>query len=101
MHRQIMTANPDQQVHHINRNTLDNRRSNLQLVTPLAHAFLQAEANLFRTNPDAHAACVNFLNRHGVTTLCHPQNTTSSKPGEPPKHTSKYTPNTPNPTIYQ
>jgi hypothetical protein len=48
MHRQIVQATPDQVVHHINHNTLDNRRSNLQLLTPSEHRWLQTADALLR-----------------------------------------------------
>ncbi|MCJ7602243.1 MAG: HNH endonuclease [Desulfobulbaceae bacterium] len=38
MHRQIMAAAAGQQVHHINQNRLDNRKINLQLLTPAEHS---------------------------------------------------------------
>ena len=69
MHRQITGATPDQQVHHGKGGTLDNRRSNLQLVTPKAHAYLHAEAHLFRSAPEAHAACANFLAKRPIAAL--------------------------------
>ena len=69
MHRQIVNAGPHLEGHHINHNTLDNRRSNLQLLTRRQHAFAQAESRLFASSPDAHAACTNFLARRGITAL--------------------------------
>ena len=38
LHREIACAPYGLQVHHINRNTLDNRKRNLMLVTPADHA---------------------------------------------------------------
>ena len=38
MHRQIMNCPNDMVVHHLNRNGLDNRKNNLQLMTPESHA---------------------------------------------------------------
>lgn len=37
MHREIMNAPPGYEVHHKNLNTLDNRRSNLELLSPAEH----------------------------------------------------------------
>lgn len=36
-HRAIMQAAPGMEVHHINHNTLDNRRENLLVCTPAQH----------------------------------------------------------------
>lgn len=48
MHRQIVGATPDQEVHHKNRNTLDNRRANLQIITPAEHHWLHVTEALIR-----------------------------------------------------
>lgn len=71
MHRQIVVATPDQEVHHKNRNTLDNRRSNLELTTPRDHHLTHAQLRLLITNPNPHAACAQFLATRGITALCH------------------------------
>ena len=42
MHRELLHALPGSEVHHINRNTLDNRRSNLELMSPSRHRELHA-----------------------------------------------------------
>lgn len=42
MHRQIMHPLPDEQVHHINGNTLDNREANLHNVTQALHSAIQS-----------------------------------------------------------
>lgn len=54
MHRQIMNATPDQDVHHINHNTLDNRRANLKLVNHVDHAREHAQARLFGPSGPFH-----------------------------------------------
>lgn len=41
MHREITNCPPDQQVHHWNGNTLDNRRSNMLNCTPWVHQRIQ------------------------------------------------------------
>lgn len=43
MHRQIARASETQEVHHKNKNTLDNRKSNLQLTTPRDHHLAHAQ----------------------------------------------------------
>jgi len=40
MHRQVTRCPPHLTVHHINGNPLDNRKSNLQLLTPKQHSAL-------------------------------------------------------------
>ena len=40
IHRQIGRARPDQQVHHLNHNSLDNRRCNLIALDPREHDLL-------------------------------------------------------------
>lgn len=42
LHRELLNAKPDEVVHHLNRNTLDNRRANLQLLTPHDHGHIHA-----------------------------------------------------------
>jgi hypothetical protein len=37
MHRQLLQVNSNVEVHHLNHNTLDNRRSNLELLSPTLH----------------------------------------------------------------
>lgn len=37
MHRQLLQARPDESVHHINHNSLDNRRINLIALDPREH----------------------------------------------------------------
>ena len=69
MHRQLTGAQPDHVVHHKNGNTLDNRRENLEVTTGQAHAFLHAELRLFKTSPEAHAACANFLAKRPIAAL--------------------------------
>lgn len=51
MHRQITAATPDQEVHHKNFNTLDNRRANLELTTPRLHHLTHAELRLICQPP--------------------------------------------------
>jgi len=41
MHRQIMSCPDDMQVHHINGQTLDNRKENLSIIEPRLHAALR------------------------------------------------------------
>jgi hypothetical protein len=41
MHRQLMNAPPEMQVHHINGNSLDNRKCNLSVIEPRLHASLR------------------------------------------------------------
>lgn len=41
MHRQIMKCPKDMQVHHINGNTLDNRKDNMIIIEPKLHASLR------------------------------------------------------------
>ena len=41
MHRQIMACPDDMQVHHINGQTLDNRKENLSIIEPRLHAALR------------------------------------------------------------
>ena len=41
MHRQLTGCPKDMQVHHINGNTLDNRRANLQIIDQKTHAALR------------------------------------------------------------
>jgi hypothetical protein len=48
MHRQILNAHPADEVHHINHNTLDNRRDNLQILTPTEHRWLHTTEALIR-----------------------------------------------------
>lgn len=43
MHREITAAPPDKDVHHINHNTLDNRRHNLHVCTPAEHRRLEKD----------------------------------------------------------
>lgn len=47
MHRQISRALRYEVVHHKNRNTLDNRQSNLVVTTPVEHSWLHAELRRF------------------------------------------------------
>jgi conjugal transfer/entry exclusion protein len=42
MHRQLLQVNSKIQVHHCNHNTLDNRRSNLEPMTPQFHIWRHA-----------------------------------------------------------
>ena len=41
MHREIVSCPSEMQVHHINGNTLDNRKCNLKIVTPQEHKWLR------------------------------------------------------------
>jgi len=41
MHREIVSCPLGMQVHHINGNTLDNRKCNLKIVTPQEHKWLK------------------------------------------------------------
>lgn len=43
MHREIVAAPPGHPVHHINHNTLDNRRANLFICTPSTHSHLHTD----------------------------------------------------------
>jgi hypothetical protein len=45
MHREIMDCPPDMQVHHVNGNTLDNRKVNLSIIEPELHAQLKNRYN--------------------------------------------------------
>jgi len=60
MHRQLLGADSDHQVHHLNHNTLDNRRANLQLVTPAEHAQIHQQYRISAKNegnpPKLHPA---------------------------------------------
>ncbi|MEA1958200.1 MAG: HNH endonuclease [Chloroflexota bacterium] len=49
MHRQIMRPAAGQQVHHINSNSLDNRESNLQIVTPQRHAAIHQARRIMKS----------------------------------------------------
>jgi hypothetical protein len=69
MHRQITGAAPDQIVHHKNRNTLDNRRDNLVIMTHLEHNWLHLDLRVQHSSPKEHAACTQFLARRGTTAL--------------------------------
>lgn len=51
MHRQIMSAPPDMQVHHLNHNPLDNRRCNLILLTPSEHRRLHHIHRISKQSP--------------------------------------------------
>lgn len=42
MHRELLNAPPDVEVHHINHNSLDNRRCNLIMLSPAQHKALHA-----------------------------------------------------------
>jgi hypothetical protein len=50
MHRQILNAGPDIDVHHLNHNTLDNRRSNLELLNPTLHRLQHTLDRITRKN---------------------------------------------------
>lgn len=52
MHREIMGADSAHQVHHINHNRLDNRKSNLQLVLPRDHARIELQYRITRHQAD-------------------------------------------------
>ena len=43
MHREIMNCPPGYEVHHLNHNTLDNRKSNLKIVTRDQHCIIHAQ----------------------------------------------------------
>lgn len=51
MHRQITQATPEQEVHHKNGNTLDNRRENLELKTPRDHHLTHTQLRLICQTP--------------------------------------------------
>ena len=80
MHRQIAGALPCDVVHHKNRNTLDNRRENLLLLSPREHSWEHAKQRLFDSNPDPHTACAHFLATRGITALCIPTSKTEQLP---------------------
>jgi len=44
MHREISNCPDDQETHHKNRNTLDNRKANLMNLEPLQHRFISRAA---------------------------------------------------------
>jgi len=51
LHRQIMHPRPDQSVHHINSDTLDNREANLRNVTAAQHALIAAVKRISKLRP--------------------------------------------------
>lgn len=51
MHRQIMQPLPDQQVHHINGDTLDNREANLVNVSQAVHSSIESIKRISRQAP--------------------------------------------------
>ena len=77
MHRQLMNAGPELEVHHKNHNSLDNRRSNLILSTPSDHALAHALDRISRLNDHDQASVTSFLARCGITALCRRPSTTS------------------------
>jgi hypothetical protein len=50
MHRQLLQVNSNIEVHHLNHNTLDNRRSNLELMDPRSHRAKHAMDRITRKN---------------------------------------------------
>lgn len=52
MHREIMQPRPNEDTHHINHDTLDNRRSNLVNLHPSAHHRLHAQARITKKTLD-------------------------------------------------
>lgn len=58
MHRQLMQVNSNIQVHHLNHNTLDNRRSNLEPMNAKSHRWRHAIDRIQKKNqgnpPEIH-----------------------------------------------
>jgi hypothetical protein len=57
MHRQLLHVNSEIEVHHLNHNTLDNRRSNLEPLNPTLHR-LQHTLDRIQKMP------IDFENKH-------------------------------------
>jgi hypothetical protein len=69
MHRQIINATPDQEVHHNNRNTLDNRRDNLLTISAKDHAFVHAMLRLAHYSAEGHFGHIALLAEQGLAHL--------------------------------
>jgi hypothetical protein len=51
LHREIMEAQPGQEVHHINHNPLDNRRENLRVLSHGEHARIHSRPRRRNIDP--------------------------------------------------
>lgn len=70
MHRHLLNAPPELDVHHINGDSLDNRRSNLVLLSPAHHHLAHSVRRISKLNQHDRNVTQNFLASRGITTLC-------------------------------
>jgi len=83
MHRQITHCPPGLQVHHLNRNSLDNRRSNLLICEPWVHQRIQQSAGPHHaelTAPPLQRSCAGGTLLSNVSSSGTPPSPTPTPP---------------------
>jgi len=80
LHKQIAQPGYGQVVHHINGNTLDNRRSNLQVMRPFEHRWIHTMERISHFPPGPVQEAAAFLARQRARTPCNPAQKTGGTP---------------------